>query len=135
MAGFSTYLETAILNWVRGSAFPTAPSAVYVALFTVAPADAGTGGTEVSGNGYARTAVTFATPVSATPSSGTKTLSNATATFPAATASWGTVVAFAFYDASSGGNMLASGTLTTSLAVATGNQVNFSAGSLQLLSD
>ena len=48
MAGFSDYLEDKVLDRVFGGNAYTAPSTLYVALYTVAPTDTG-GGTEVSG--------------------------------------------------------------------------------------
>lgn len=33
----STYFANAIMNWLRGTAFPSAPTAVYVALFNADP--------------------------------------------------------------------------------------------------
>ena len=56
----SDYLENALLNHVfRGVAY-TAPTAIYLALYTSDPTDANTG-TEVSSGGYARQQVTFTT--------------------------------------------------------------------------
>ena len=53
MAGFSDYLEDKVLDHVFGGTAYTAPTTLYVALYTVAPTDTG-GGTEVSGGAYAR---------------------------------------------------------------------------------
>ena len=53
MSGFSDYLEDKVLDHVFGGNAYTAPTTLYVALYTVAPSDTG-GGTEVSGGGYAR---------------------------------------------------------------------------------
>lgn len=100
----SDYLENKILDHVLGGGDYTRPATVYVGLFTTAPSDTG-GGTEVSGGSYARVAVTNNATNFPAASSGSK--SNGTAiTFPAATANWGTVVAFGIFDASSGGNLL-----------------------------
>jgi hypothetical protein len=54
MAGFSDYLEDKVLDHVFGGNAYTAPSTLYVALYTVAPSDTG-GGTEVSGGEVALT--------------------------------------------------------------------------------
>jgi hypothetical protein len=56
MAGFSDYLEDKVLDHVFGGNAYTAPTTLYVALYTVAPTDTG-GGTEVSGGAYARQSV------------------------------------------------------------------------------
>jgi hypothetical protein len=73
----SDYTSENVLQYVTGNrATPTLPS-VWLALFTAAPtADAGTGGTECSGNGYARVQVAGALAAGAswTTSSTTLTL-------------------------------------------------------------
>ena len=71
---FSDYLETKVLDHVFAGTAYTAPSTLYVALFTAAPSDSG-GGTEVSGGGYARQTIAFTT-------SGDTTSNNAAIEFP-----------------------------------------------------
>lgn len=134
MSGKSTYLEDKILDWMAGTTFPAAPSAVYLALFTTQPADAGTGGTEVSGGAYARQTFTFGSKSNAS-GSGRQEANSGSVTFPTATANWGTVTSFGIYDASSAGNLLYVAALTTSLTVNTGNQVVFSGGALTVKED
>lgn len=107
MSGFSDYAAKHILDWVTGkTAMPSLPTA-FIALFTTAPtADDGTGAVEVSGGSYARVS-TAGTDWNAAAGSAPSTTSNsATKSFPAATGSWGTVVAWGIYDASSAGNLL-----------------------------
>lgn len=135
MAGSkSDYLENAWLNYQYGSVSYTPPATVYVALFTVAPVDSG-GGTEVTGNAYARVAVTNNTTNFPTVSNGIKTNANGIV-FPTATPSgWGTVVAWATFDASSGGNMLHFGDLTPNKTVAASDQMQFPAGALTITED
>ena len=48
MAGFTDYLEDKVLDHVFGGSAYTAPTTLYVGLFTAAPSDTG-GGTECSG--------------------------------------------------------------------------------------
>ena len=124
MAGFSDFLETAVLNHVFGGSSYTAPSTLYVALYTAAPSDTG-GGTEVSGGAYARQTGTFT--VSGGTASNTAAIEYATAT-----ADYGTVVAVGVFDASSSGNLLAYGTLTTSKSVSTGDVFRFNASALAI---
>jgi hypothetical protein len=128
MAGLSDHYENIVINHLfRAQAF-TPPSTIYVGLFTAAPTDAG-GGTEVSGGAYARQAVTFSA------ASGGSTSNNAAINFPTASASWGTVVAFGLFDASTGGNLLAWDNLATSKTIGSGDQAVFSAGNLTLTVD
>lgn len=134
MAGsFSNYLENALLNQIfRGTAY-SFPGTLYVGLYTVAPSDAG-GGTEVSGNSYARVAVTANTSNWANSTAGATSNSNAI-TFPQASGSWGTVVALGIFDASTFGNLLAWADLTTSKLVGNGDTPSFAAGDLDVTLD
>lgn len=117
----SNFLNNIVLNLaLRGQTY-TPPVTVYVALFTVAPT-AGGGGTEVSGGAYVRQAVTFNAPASQ------MVASSADVIFPIATASWGTIVAYAIMDQSVAGNMLYFNTLSSSRAVGINDQVRFPAG-------
>jgi hypothetical protein len=100
----------------------------YVALFTVLPADDGTGGTEVTGGSYTRVS---SAGKWATPSAGA-VANNATIDFGTSTASWGTIVGWAIMTASSGGTMIRKGAITPNVAVPSGTPVSFPAGSLQL---
>ena len=117
MSEFSDYLENALINAVLRNTSYTSPATVYVALFTSDPTDAGTG-TELSGNGYARTAVTFGSP------SNGVTTNSADVTFPTATASWGTVSHIGIYDASTSGNLFVKGDFST-INLTTGDSIQF----------
>lgn len=129
----SNYLEDAILDHVLGGGNYSRPANVYVALFTSAPSDSG-GGTEVSGGSYARATVTNNSTNFPAASGGVK--SNGTAiTFAQATGAWGTIVAFAIFDALSSGNMLYWGALTASKTVANGDTPSFPVGSLVFTED
>jgi hypothetical protein len=134
MAGSkSDYLENKLLDHVLGNTAYTAPSTVYVALFTANPSDSG-GGTEVTGGSYARVSVTNNTTNWPNASSGSK--SNGTAiTFPTATANWGTVVASGVLDASTAGNFLWWADLTASKTVNSGDTLVFNAGELDFTLD
>ena len=127
MSGFTDYLEDKVLDHVFGGNAYTAPATLYVALYTVAPTDTG-GGTEVSGGAYARQTATF--NVSGT--SPTEATNAAAIEYPTATADYGTVVACAILDASSGGNMLAYATLTSSKVVSTGDVFRFDQNDLDI---
>jgi len=136
MGAFSDYLEDAIINEIfRGTPF-SAPATLYVALFTVAPTDAG-GGTEVTGGGYARVAVANSATEWAATSAGNGTTSNLNPiTFPAPTANWGQVVAWAIFDAATAGNMLFYANLTTPKTINNGDPApSFAAGALQVTLD
>jgi hypothetical protein len=133
---FSDYSEAKILDQVFGGTAWTAPSTLYAALYTAAPSDSG-GGTEVSGGSYARVAVTNNTTnfPAATGTSPTTKNNGTTITFATATADWGTVVAMAIYDASSGGNEIAWCTLTQNKTVSNGDTASFAANAFSMTLD
>lgn len=122
MSDLSNYLEDAMLNAVFRNTSYTSPATVYVALFTAAPGEAG-GGTEVSGGGYARKSVTFGAPSS-------NIIANTNdVTWTASGANYGTIVAIGFFDASSGGNLLAYKPVSNQV-VNDGNTYHFPIGNL-----
>jgi len=124
MSSFTDYLEDAVLDHVFRNTALTSPTDVYLALFTVAPDDTG-GGTEVSGGGYARQAITFGA------ASGGSMDNSAAVSFTASGANFGSVVAVGIFDASTGGNMLAWDTIT-SATVNDGDSIEFGAGNITL---
>ena len=131
MSALSDSAEKLVLDFLMTSGTATRPTAWYVALYTSAPNDASTGstgGTEVSGNGYSRQSVTFA---AASSPGGTTTSTNAQS-FTASGGDFGTVTHMAIIDASSGGNMIWHGALTTSRTVSDGDTLTFSTGNIDL---
>jgi len=134
MAGSkSDYLENEILDHILGGADYARPATVYIALYTVAPTDAG-GGTEVTGGSYARVAVTNNATNWPAASGGAK--SNGTdITFAEATASWGTVVAFGILDAVTAGNFLYWADLTANKTIDSGDTAKFAVGDLDITED
>ena len=123
MTAMSNYLENVLINTtLRGQTY-TAPTFVYLALFTSDPTDAATG-TEVAGGGYLRQTISFGIPSNGASSSGSDVI------FPIATASWGTVTHIAIYDAQTAGNMLYYGQLTASKTIASGDQLRVAAGDI-----
>ena len=131
MGGFSNYWENKILDHVFSKASYTAPT-IYVGLSTADPLDDGSGLAEPSGNGYARVATSGSTWTAASAGA----MSNAGGiTFPEASGSWGTVTHFALFDASSGGNMLAHGTLSVSKTITAGDTAKFAVGDLDVTLD
>jgi hypothetical protein len=131
MAGsFSDYVEAKVLELVVGKTAFALPS-VFVALYTVMPTDVTASGTEVTGGSYARKSTAGSDWAAAASPAGT--ISNAAViTFVTPSASWGTVVGFALYDALTVGNELAWADLTTSQAIGTGNTVSFAISALSL---
>ena len=144
MAAMSDYLENKLIDFLlRGQTY-TAPTGLYVGLLTAAPSDTG-GGTEVSGNAYARQNLAPSltnwsgtqAAASTTASSGTSGTSsnNVAITFPTPSASWGTVTAFGVYDAVTGGNLLFYGNLNIAKTINQGDTVTFPISSLSFQID
>jgi hypothetical protein len=125
MAAFSNYLENAVINAVLRNTSYTSPETVYVGLYTSDPTDANTG-TEVSGGSYAREAVTFGAPSNGVSSN------SALIEFNQATANWGTVAYMGISDASSGGNLLFHGALTSSKVIENGDVFKFDIAALSV---
>lgn len=121
----SNYLENALINGtIRGTTY-TAPTTVYVGLFTSDPTDAGSG-TEVSGGSYARQSATFAAP------SNGASVTNADITFPQATGNWGTVGWIGIFDALTTGNLLYHTALDASKTIETGDIFKIASGNLSV---
>ena len=128
MSEASDYVENQILNCYLNQTNITAPTAIYVGLHTADPTDAGSGA-EVSGNGYARVAITdkFGTASG----TGGSVSSNADITgFTASGGNWGSVTHIGIYDASTSGNLLFHTALDSSAAVNDGDSFQISSGNL-----
>lgn len=123
MAEISNYLENVLINVTLRATAYTAPTTVYVGLYTTDPTDANTG-TEVSGGSYARVAATFGAP------SNGATSNTAAIEFAQATASWGTIGWIGILDASTVGNLLYHTPLDVSKAIDTGDVFKISIGNL-----
>lgn len=115
-----------ILDSQFGGAATVSVATHYWALFTVAPTSSG-GGTEVSTGSYARVAVTNNSTNYPNTSGNVK--SNGTAiVWPTSTGAWGNIVAWGIYDASSAGNLLFWGNLTSSQNMNSGDAFQFAIG-------
>lgn len=124
MSSFTDYLEDRVLNHIFRNTASTAPATVYLALYTVTPSDTG-GGTEVTGGGYARQAITFGA------SSGGAISNTSAVSFTASGANYGTVVSVAVMDALTVGNMLAWDGITSAI-INDGDTLNFAIGDIDI---
>lgn len=130
MSGLSTFLQSAVLNWIKGTAMPTPPETVYVALFSADPTDAASLSSEVT------TTVRVAGRVPASfgainTASGTGTIANSAAVEFGAADSGVAVTHFGLFDSASGGNMLGSGSVSGG-AITAGSVVSFASGALSI---
>lgn len=131
MGAATNYLELKLLDHSLGTATYTKPTTVYLSLHTSDPGETGSTSAEIStsSTAYARQSITFAAAASGSAAS------NATVTFSAATASWGTITHIGINDASTGGNMLYYGAVTTSKAIDTGDTFQVTSGNLTIALD
>jgi len=133
MAAFSDYLENKLVDaTLRGQSF-TAPSTVYLSLFTADPTDANTGN-ELTDSGYVRQDMAKGGAVAtgwAAPSNGVTSNAQLIQFPPIAD---GTVVLthYALFDAQSGGNMLYHSSLTTSKTMEVSDVTSFDIGALTI---
>lgn len=124
----SNYLENKLVDHSLGTTTYTKPTSVYVALYTSDPGEANSG-TEVSGSGYARQVCAWNAA-----SSGAATNSS-TLTFTASGGNFGTVTYIGIFDASTSGNLLLSGALTTSKTINDGESLVFAGASITITFD
>ena len=127
MGALTDYGEVLALKFITGQAV-TQPTSLYLALFTSTGTDS-SAGTEVTGGSYARQSISFAAPTS-----GAGTVVNSAditfANMPACTVTYA-----AIYDASTSGNRLFYGPLTTSQIINAGGSAVALAGSLTFAID
>jgi hypothetical protein len=136
MSAASNFLENKLLDHTLryGTAPYTGVSTLYLALFNntsgnaATNLEAGTLTDEVttSSSAYTRKTITFAAA-----SSGSSA-SSATVTFDTATASWGSITHIAVMDASTSGNVLFYGAVTTAKTIDTGDTFQVSSGNLTI---
>ena len=123
MTDLTNYAENELTDHLLGTGAYTAPTNVYLALFTAAPSDSG-GGTEVTGNAYAREQTTFGAASNGVASN------TAALSFTAAGGNWGTVTHVAVMDALTAGNMLVQRAITTQRTVNDGETLEFAIGAV-----
>jgi hypothetical protein len=139
MSNASNYLENLVIDHLFRTATWAKPTALWVALCTDAPTDAG-GGTEPVGGSYVRINLPPLDTNWEATQGGTSGASSGTAgltanavdiTWPAPTADWGLVTHFKLMDAAVAGNMWAHGEITTPQNIVNGQEApKFDAGTL-----
>ena len=135
MSAASNYLENELLDHALGTGAALAqPSNVYVGLFTSADStgataanlEAGTISNEISGNGYSRQTATFGAALGGSASN------SGNLTFTASGGNWGTITHVAVHDASSSGNVLFYGALTTPKTIEDGDSFQIATSNLTI---
>ena len=135
MTAFSNFLENALLNaTLRNVTYsPASSGIVFISLYTTDPADDDSG-TEVAASGYDRFEVSAGLGGFTTASGGS--CRNAEAwEFLTATTAWGSISHFGIHDATTAGNLLYHGVLTTTKVVGTDDIVRFPVNTLSVKLD
>jgi len=126
MPGISNFIEQKMLDHIFSLTAAYGQPTIYVALSTADPAEDNSGIAEPVGNGYARKAVP-AWGVTGRTATNTNQID-----FAQASGAWGTISHYAIFDALTGGNMLANGTVSPAQAVVNGNLFSLAAGSVSI---
>lgn len=120
---FTLQTRRAIVDHVFGPTPMTAPPGRYVSLHTASPGN--TGANEISGNGYARPAVTFgAADTSA------QAVNTSTASFGATGSGWAQATHFGVWDSLTGGTLLGYNALPTAKTLGVGDTATYAPGAL-----
>ena len=133
---FSQYFANEILTWIKGSSFPTALSNVYVSIHTGDPGTAGTSNDVTltvtgSSNRTAISASAFTGVTGASPSGfEIKNTNTVQITTNAQNSTQQTLTHFGLWDSQTSGNFIASGALTSSVDIQSGDTVQFNGNAL-----
>lgn len=128
MSELTNFSENLGLNFLMTADAQTRPTAWYVALFSAAPGETG-GGTEISGNGYARQAVTFGAAAA-------RAVTNTGAVdFTPSGGNWSQATHFAIMDHVSAGNMLAYSPLDANVTGLNGVTYRFAVGDIDIVAN
>lgn len=134
MPALSAVCSDDLLDKEFGAVNYTPPTSHWLALYSVAPASDGSGGTELPfSNGYAR--VEIPNDKTSWSNASAKSLSNAIElAFPDASGGdWPTAVAIVLKTASTGGTVRAHGALEESVTVTNGKNTSYDIGALEIV--
>lgn len=142
MGSKSLYLSQKLLDYIfrqnSVTSFTTSAD-LYVGLWSQTLTDNSTGSSvgEISGNSYERLHLTSSDWTGTTPLETNKyTVTNKTSkSFPTATGTWGLITHVAILDASTEGNILFWGALSSVKTIDTGDTFTFTIGDLKIVED
>lgn len=135
---FSQYFATAVLNWFKDTAFPTDLATIFISIHSGDPGVAGTSNditNSVRGTANRVSVAASALGTVGAAGGGGFQISNTGTVQITASASNGSPVTathFGIWDAITGGNFLASGSLNTSVSIVSGDTVQFNAGAMAI---
>ena len=123
---FTNYLADRLVKATVGTVNYTAPTAVYLGLYTEDPTKAGFSSNEVSGVSYNRQEITFTAPVDGVATNASQI------DFSVATSNWGNVGWASIMDSETGGFMLYFTALDNAKEILTGDQFRIDVDKLNL---
>lgn len=128
----SQYYASAKLNWLRGTAFPSALSSLHISLHTANPGASGSTGDVTTATVGGRTALSTSNLSAPTiAASGGFQVSNTTAVLATNSAlASNTITYVGLWDAATGGNFITYGVLTNPANVAIGDVLRFGVGQI-----
>lgn len=133
MSALSQWYEAKILNFLRGTAFATTPSALEIRLHTADPLDDYSGAAEVVGNGYVKQAITLGAPSSVV-GTGTTVVNSGNIIFgPAVTAAWGSISHWSIHGSAGDTNFYFKGAFLAVKTVNVGDGYSIPDGTLEIL--
>lgn len=122
MSDMAAYVGDKLLNWIKGTAFGTAPTTVYASLYN---GDPDSGGTEVTGTvGLTRQAITWGSVAA-------RALSNSAQVGFGTSSGSATATFVVLWDASTAGNQISKKSIS-SASITSGEAVVIASGSLTL---
>lgn len=124
----SNTAENLVLEWLLTTNAVSRPTTWYLAVYTAAPSDTG-GGTEVSGFGYARQAITFSAPTAGTLSN------NVAVEFDCAGGNWGSITHWAVHTDISADSILVYDAMVTPKTINDGDTLRFAIGDVDISCD
>lgn len=122
--GLKASVRNALVDALVNQTNYTAPTAIYISLHTGDPGD--TGASEANYTSYARVVATTKFPAASSGSSA----NDVVITFPTSTGGSNTVTHVGIWDASSAGNWIGGGSLTSSKTIASGDTASFATSNL-----
>lgn len=120
----SPYLANLVINWALRAQSPTAPTTLYLALFSGDPASSLTN--ELVFDDYARRALVLDAPIGGT------TRNTVDISFGTIASDWGDVTHFGVFDALTSGNLLFSEGFNAPFTASAADTVQILAGVLEL---
>ena len=131
MAAFSQWFEQAIINFTRGTAIATTPTALEIRLHTSDPLDDYSGAAVPVAMGYVNQAIVLGAPGSIV-GTGSKTTNTANIIFGPATGVWGSITHWSIHGTAGDTNFYFYGAFLAAKAIIAGDSYTIPTGTLEI---